>query len=328
MAGTKIDVHAHISPDFLTQAMTEAGHAQPDGMPSIPPWSEELQLEFMASADIKKSYISVSSPGVTFQSDSAKVKSLARKCNDYVADLQQRNPGKFGSFAALPIPDIPACLEEVAYALDTLKADGFTMLTSYNGVYLGDKVLDPLFKELNRRKATVFLHPTSPCPCYDGKNHRFKPLDLPNPVMEFFFDAARAVVNLIVSGTVSANPDITFIIPHCGGVLPPIVDRFTFFSSKILFSASGPQVTAEEIQDILRNRFYYDLAGFSMGNQIHGLLRFTGPDRLMYGTDYPYTPAEGIAFQAEEMDAEAKKLWSAEEIKAVYSGNAEKHFSK
>ncbi|KAH8817241.1 hypothetical protein F5884DRAFT_778844 [Xylogone sp. PMI_703] len=327
MAPQKIDAHAHITPDFLTQAMIEAGHGKPDGMPAIPPWDEKLHLQFMEDAGIKKSYLSVSSPGVTFEGDISKAKVLARRANEFVAGLQKRHPGKFGSFAALPMPDVNGCLEEIAYSLDVLKADGFTMLSSYRGVYLGDKVLKPIFKELNRRKAKVFLHPTTPCPCVAGNPQPFKPLSLPNPVLEFFFDAARAVVDLIVSGTVTSNPDITFIIPHCGGVLPPLIDRFTFFSSKILLSGDGPTITAEEIQNILRNRFYYDLAGFSMGNQIHGLLRWTGPSQLLYGTDFPYTPAEGIAYQAVTMDQEAKKLWSTEEIEGVYFKNAEKLFN-
>lgn len=322
----RIDTHAHFLPQFYRDALVDAGITKPDGMPAIPPWDEKDHLEFMSRAGISKSYLSISTPGVNF-GDITKAKMLTRKVNEHAAELGKRYPGRFGSFASLPLPDVEAALEEVKFASDELNADGFTLLTNYHGVYLGDKAFDSLFKELNRRKAKVFIHPTTGCQCRYGVPQHFTPLDFPSPVMEFFFDAARAVVNLIMSGTVTMNPDITFLIPHCGGVLPPLIDRFSFFSSKVLQSDSATNVTTEVIHDVFRNRFYYDLAGFSMGNQIHGLLRWTGPSQLLYGSDYPYTPAKGIEYQAGIMDMKAKELWTMDEIKGVYAGNAERLFS-
>lgn len=324
---TRIDVHAHFLPNFYREALIEAGITRPDGMPAIPPWSEESHIEFMKNAGISKSYLSISSPGVHFGRDSSKIKALTRRVNEHAASLVQRHPDKFGSFASLPFPNVDACLEEIAFALDDLNADGITMLTNYDGLYLGDKTFDPVFKELNRRGAKIFLHPTTGCQCVHGQPQPFRPLDYPSPMMEFFFDAARAVVNLILSGTVTSYPNITFIIPHCGGVLPPLIDRFSSFSARILKSCGGPNVSIDEIRDILRNRFYYDLAGFSMSNQIHGLLRWTGPTQLLYGSDYPFTPADGAKFLATVMDKESKELWKEEEIRKVFYENAERFFS-
>ena len=49
---------------------------------------------------------------------------LARACNEYGAKLVQDHPTRFGLFAAMPLPDVDATLKEIAYAYDTLKADG------------------------------------------------------------------------------------------------------------------------------------------------------------------------------------------------------------
>lgn len=321
----KIDTHAHFLPDFYREALLEAGITKPDGMPAIPPWSEQDHLDFMQKAGISKSYLSISTPGIHF-GDITKAKKLARKVNEHAAELRKRNPDRFGSFASIPLPDVGAALEEVAYAFDVLKAEGLTLLTNYHGIYLGDTAFEPLFKELNKRRAKIFIHPTTGCQCLNGESQPFRPLDLPSPVLEFFFDATRAVVNLINSGTVTSYPHITFLIPHCGGVLPPLIDRFSFFSTKVLQSDTGAKITVEEIQEIFRNRFFYDLAGFSMSNQINGLVRWTGASQLLYGSDYPYTPAEGIKYQVGIMDEKAEELWTLEEIKGVYSGNAEKLF--
>jgi predicted TIM-barrel fold metal-dependent hydrolase len=319
----RIDTHAHFLPSFYRQALIANGHAKPDGMPAIPPWDAQSHLEFMESQGISKSYLSISSPGVHFGDDSA-AKTLARECNNYAAELRKRHAGKFGSFAFLPLPDIDGALEEITYALDVVHADGFTLLTNYHGIYLGDERFERVFAELNKRHAKVFLHPTTGCSCIDGKAQPFRPLSYPSPMLEFFFDTSRAVVNLIMSGTVMRYPDITFLIPHCGAALPPLIDRFSNFATKILIS--DMDLTTDDINMMFREKFYYDLAGFSMENQIHGLLRRAGSERLLYGSDYPYTPASGIAFQAATMDKEVEKLFSEEVIKRVYSGNAKALF--
>jgi predicted TIM-barrel fold metal-dependent hydrolase len=135
--------------------------------------------------------------------DDAAANRLARECNTHASTLSKRYPGKFGSFASLPLPDVDAALNEISYALDDLHADGFTLLTNYHGIYLGDERLERVFAELDRRHAKVFLHPTTGCSCINGKAELFKPLSYPSSMMEFFFDTSRTVVNLIMTGTVS-----------------------------------------------------------------------------------------------------------------------------
>jgi hypothetical protein len=137
------------------------------------------------------------------------------------------------------MPDIASTLEEIPYALDTLHAGGFTLETNHHGLYLGDGTFDPVFVELNRRKAKIFIHPTQPCipacNAHDGKMQLASQLmAFPRPMFEFMFDTARAVINLFSTGTISRCPDIAFIIPHCGGALPLLVDRFTGFATMIL----------------------------------------------------------------------------------------------
>ena len=53
----------------------------------------------------------------------------------------------------MPLPDVDATLAEIAYAYDTLKADGVGLFTSYGDMWLGHPTFRPVMEELNRRKA-------------------------------------------------------------------------------------------------------------------------------------------------------------------------------
>jgi predicted TIM-barrel fold metal-dependent hydrolase len=121
-------------------------------------WSKEASISFMDDAGIDVAVVSLSTPGV-HTGDSGKARALARRCNEFSAELVRSRPDRFGGFACLPMPDIDASLEELSYALDVLGLDGFVLFTNSNGVYLGDPVLEPVFEELERRKTVVYVHP-------------------------------------------------------------------------------------------------------------------------------------------------------------------------
>ena len=217
----RIDVHFHyLSPEYR-EKMIDAVGGYPDGF-AAPQWSVEATLAMMDRMNIATGMLSVSSPGVHFGND-AKARLLARSVNEFAARTMGDNRGRFGGFASLPLPDVEGALLEIAYALDTLKLDGVVMLTNFNGVYLGDKRLDPVFDELNRRGAIVFIHPTSPI-CWQQSA-----LGYPRPMIEFTFDSTRAVVNLIFSGTTARCPKVRFIVPHAGGTLPFLARRIGMF---------------------------------------------------------------------------------------------------
>ena len=100
-----------------------------------------------------------STPGLWFNAPAPEAARIARLCNDYGADMVRQFPGRFGLFATLPMIDIDVTLQEIAYAFDTLKADGVGLQTNYGDKWLGDPVYRPVFDELNRRKALVYVHP-------------------------------------------------------------------------------------------------------------------------------------------------------------------------
>ena len=158
-----IDVHAHFLTDSYVSAARAAGHVHPDGMAGWPKWSAEEHLRLMDRWGVATAMLSISSPGTHFGDDAA-ARRLTREVNEGGAAISRAHPGRFGHFASLPLPDVAGALDELGFALDEFGSDGITVETNSAGAYLGDDRYEPLYRELNRRRAVVFVHPTSP-PC-------------------------------------------------------------------------------------------------------------------------------------------------------------------
>ncbi len=273
----RIDVHCHTIPDFFREAVHASGHVSTSGV--FPPWSAELALETMDRNGIAAAVTSISYPGVHF-GDDAKARALARRCNDFAADLAARWPKRFGAFATLPLPDIDGALQELDRARIDGMRDGVCLLASYNGVYLGESVFDPLLEELDRREAIVFIHPGM------HPSSRQTGLRWPGFMMEFLFDTTRAAVNLLFSGAVERYPRIRFILAHAGGVLP-------YFSWRLavapLISPLLQGWTEERVLAGIRG-FWFDTA-LSPGPQTLGCLNeVADPARILFGSDWPFAP--------------------------------------
>jgi predicted TIM-barrel fold metal-dependent hydrolase len=313
----KIDTHAH----YLPPAYLTAGEAQfpdgPDGIPGFPDWSADLALAMMDKLEIETQVLSVSSPGIHFGDDAA-ARKLARTVNDAGAQAVRDHPDRFGLFASLPLPDVEGTLAEISYAFDGLNADGVIMLTNAQGVYLGDPRLDPVFEELNRRNAIIFIHPTSPyCPVCRGTG-----VDLPRPFLEFLFDSTRAITNLIMTGTMDRYTNLRIIVPHAGAMLPVVADRIVGLAPALMPGRSLPR---EKVFGNLK-RLHYDLAGFPVPTLLEALKDIADPEHIFYGSDWPFTATPAVAALAAQI-AETQSLDDAWREK-IYRGNALKLFPR
>jgi len=310
-----VDVHAHYIPPGYRDALAAAGNLPPDGNPNFPDWDVARTLAVMDRLGVATQMLSVSSPGVFF-GDAASARKLARMANEFAARTVADHPKRFGGFASLPLPDVDSALAEIGYALDTLKLDGFVMLTNYGGVYLGDSRLDPVFDELNRRGAAMFIHPTSPA-CWERTA-----LGYPRPMIEFMFDSTRAVVNLILSGTLERCPNIRVIVPHAGGTLPFLARRIVSISS--IFTVDKSKCPAGVMAYL--KRLNYDLAASTGTNSLGPLLELVDASSVMFGGDYPFTPEAVV--QAALNELKDSPLLKVDDLHAIERGNATRLFPR
>ncbi|KAJ7635880.1 hypothetical protein B0H17DRAFT_1107372 [Mycena rosella] len=345
MSVPKVDVHTHYLTPAYREALKKSGHFPgPDGLPSTPEWSPEAHLAFMEKNNVSKAILSCSSPGThLIPEDDAFGREVTREVNEYAASLKRTYPTKFGFFASLPLPDIASSLLEIDHALDHLDADGFILLSNYHGMYLGDPRLAPIYAKLQARRATVFVHPTTPCTaraCNHSDPTPKRMLDSAPladtymiPMMDYFFDSTRAFADLLLSGTAAAHPDVTFVVPHCGAALPSVLDRVIMSSTWGGMSTyAAPRdvhaLTAPLVKQLFAKQFYFDLAGQPMPSQIHHILRWINSDRLVYGSDVPFTPWTVAENSLQVLEAELPKLFGEQEIEDIYQGNATRLLAK
>ena len=278
----RIDVHFHLIPPFYREAVEAAGRGPAIG--TYPDWTPQIALEVMDAHGIAVALTSLAQPGVGFGTQ-ASAQALARRANDYAAELVARWPLRFGAFATVPMWSMDGACDEVAYALDVLGFDGVSLFASYGEKFLGDGAFDPLFAMLDARSAVVFVHP--------GLHPSSKQLALPWPgfMMEYLFDTTRAVVNLVFSGAIKRFPRIRFILPHAGGLVPYFAWRL---SVSPMIDRRLPRLSREEVHAGLAH-FWYDNA-LSPGEETFGALEHVArPERIVFGTDFPFANPRVIA---------------------------------
>ena len=275
-----IDVHHHILPPHYVSVLKEkifATAGATNDVSKLLGWTPARSIEEMDQNGIATGIASLGLPGIWLGGVEAS-RRLARNCNEYAAELCRNYPGRFGMFAALPMPDQQGSLEEIAYALDTLKADGFALLTNYGDKWTGDAAYEPVLEELNRRKAVVHVHPTAPTCCTNLI------AGVPPSITEFLFDTARSIVSLMINGTFSRYPDIRFIFSHAGGALPAVANRMAaYFRNRKDLSDRAPNGTMAELK-----KLHYDIANAANPPTISALMNLVPSSQLLFGSDYPY----------------------------------------
>jgi 6-methylsalicylate decarboxylase len=270
-------------------------------------WSRAKALEDMDKAGVRTALLSLAStPGLWFDLPPGEVMRMARLCNDYGAQMVRDYPGRFGLFATLPMIDADASLKEIAYAFDTLKADGVGLQTNYGDKWPGDAAYRPIFDELNRRKAVVYFHPLVAACCGRLSVGTFP------AVIEVPHDTTRAVASLLLSGALARYRDIKWLFSHAGGTVPMLAGRMEyFFNFRKDREAIAPQGIVSEFR-----RLHYDTANATAPASMAALLKIVPDTQVTFGSDYPYVP---IGTQGEAL----RELGlSGATVQAIESGNA------
>lgn len=306
-----IDVQYHPSVPTLVAFMEK--HILPGQEPFIAMlkrWNVKAALAEMDAHGIAFA-IQSAVPPTGLPLDPGEARELVAATNVETSRLVRDHPDRFGLFASISMAsgDMGS---EIAHALDILKADGILLLSHYGGKRIGDPYYDGVLAELDRRKATVFVHPVLPA-VIGAPTLSLSPFHTELP-----FEVTRSIGNMLFSGAFARYPNIRFIFTHGGGTVPMLVGRWDQMALQL---PAMKRWVPEGVIAALKN-VYFDTAGVAIPVSFAALRQFTRIDHVLFATDIPYAPPGRPLGGFDTLEL------SATERAAISYGNALKLFPR
>ncbi|MDE3111222.1 MAG: amidohydrolase, partial [Acidobacteriota bacterium] len=302
-----VDFHHHFG---VPRWLAKQKEAKTQGWQTLQTWTPAKSLEAMDNAGVSTALLSCTAPGPRFPGMSIEEsRGMAREVNESGAKIVSDYKGRFGLLATLNPLDVDSSLKEIDYALGTLRAVGFGLITSYGDKWIGDPAFQPVFDELNRRKALVFLHPTA-APCCANLIPNIQPT-----VFEYNTDTSRAIANILINGSANRTLDVRYVFCHAGGTAPYLVQRLGIAPLPQLADAlRGTPAPGSRLWHL--RRFYYDVAQSTNPIQLQALKLLAGLSQAVFGADFPYSTI------VDHVEALQKCGLTASELEAIHRGNA------
>jgi predicted TIM-barrel fold metal-dependent hydrolase len=274
----RIDVHAHYwTEDYLDLlidlGLPGAGAAR--GIGGGAGAELDARQRLMDRAGVQMQVLSAC-PQLPYGEDAQKTARAARFVNDQYAGLVQRRPDRFRAFAALPMPHLDESAGEMGRVLDELGMAGVAMNTTVLGRALVDPRFEPVFAELNRRAAVLYLHPAGNSACSPLIADYQLTWMIGAPVEDTI-----SVMHLITRGIPARYPGITIINSHLGGALPMLLQR-----ADDQYRWEAPDTP--EPPSTAARRMWYDTVGHGHVPALRCAIDSLGAGRLLLGTDFPY----------------------------------------
>jgi aminocarboxymuconate-semialdehyde decarboxylase len=274
----RIDVHAHYWTDDYLDLVAALGKTDTNTQRGVGAGGGaelDARLRLMDRAGVDLQVLSAA-PQLPYGADAEQAQAAARFVNDQYAELVSRHHDRFRAFAATPLPHIDESITETGRALDELGMVGVVMNTTVLDRALAEARFEPIFAELDRRSAVLYLHPTGNSAC----TPLIKDFNLTWMVGALVEDTI-SVMQLITRGIPSRYPNIKIINSHLGGALPMLLQRAdNQYQWEYPDTPERPSVAAR--------RMWYDTVGHGHIPALRAAVDSFGADRLLLGTDFPY----------------------------------------
>lgn len=289
----KFDLHTHYYPPIYFEKIRElpsefSFDQSPSGQTIItyrgarffgvtPPMTDvSRRLDDMDRVGIDVEVISLSTPNVFF-ADAKRQPEIARIVNDSYAELIARHPARFKGFASIPMDDPDAALKELHRAIAELKMNGVILLSNIGGKPLTSPEYRPFFKEANRMRLCILLHPMLPANADPFREYVL------GPIVGFMFDTTLAVARMCFDGMLRDFPDIRWIAAHLGGAVPYLMERMD--NGWRDFPECRTKI--DELPSTYLKRLYYDTVNFNP-HMLMMVRDMIGADHMVMGSDYPH----------------------------------------
>ncbi|KAG9218960.1 hypothetical protein CCMSSC00406_0001370 [Pleurotus cornucopiae] len=313
----RVDIHHHLFPRGVDKSKASANAGWKTPSESLP-WNPQVSLRAMEKCNVDVAILST--PAASHGLPGLENRSITRNHNIQAAATCAAYPSRFGFFAALPLLyDVLGALAEIDYALDELKADGISLSSSYgegqDAKYVGDQRFEPIWKELDRRHAVVFLHG-----CQTPSSTPYPHEHLGLPITEVPNETFKAASHLVVTGMKRKYPNVKIILAHLGGSTPWLAPRVAVLSTHM-----GCPLTPSQILDDFKS-FYFDTALSAYDTNLTAMLKFVKPDRLLFGTDCPAVSPQMSKWYTDNLESFYAN--DPHSLHAIMAGNALRLFPR
>jgi aminocarboxymuconate-semialdehyde decarboxylase len=199
--------------------------------------------------------------------------------NEVIAAMVAEAPERFIGLGAVPLQDVGLAIRELDRAVHQLGLAGVEIGSNVNGTAIGDPSLLPFFEAAADWGAAIFVHALRP----SGMDRLVGPPTL-EQVVAFPGEIGLAGAALITGGTLARLPGLRLALSHGGGTLGALLPRMQHAWQHL------PQVREALPIEPLQGarRMYVDDLVYD-GPAIRRLLDVFGDDRVMVGSDYPFS---------------------------------------
>jgi predicted TIM-barrel fold metal-dependent hydrolase len=250
----------------------------------------DRKIRAMDVAGIDVSILSVNMPGPEMLAPELRV-AAAKVCNDFVAEVRQKNPDRFAGLACLPWQDVPAAIAEMDRAIDHLGLGGIILYSHLGGDPVDAAVYESVYQHADKRKMPIVLHPTVPTWGEYIKDYSMIPM------AGLMVDHSFAMLRLILGGVLERHPNLQIVQPHAGGILPYLWGRIRHQTE--VMGRGLEKIT--QPPDLYYQRVYLDMVSPSP-LALRFAYDFAGPERLLFGSDHPWVDIKTFIKLIDEMD--------------------------
>ena len=251
---------------------------------------EQMRLEDMDQNGIDMCVLSVTSPGVQLEPDTAKAVKVASEINDLLAAQIQKYPARYAGFAHLPMQDAKAAADELERCVKQLGMRGALINGHTNGEYLDDPKFWPVWERAEALEVPLYLHPAD-APVAPKNEAGYS--EMAGPGWAWGSETAGHVLRILYGGVFDRFPKSTLVLGHMGETLPFMLWRLDS-RYKMLKHTNDVQLMPSEY--IQRNVMVTTAGSFSSAPLLCALAAL-GSDRIMFSVDYPYEyTAEAVHF--------------------------------
>jgi len=299
-----IDAHSHWLPDEI---ITNA-HFFHKGWGDI-----QAQLATMDTLGIDRAVLSYPTSDAHLKLGS--ISQVAHIYNDNVAEILKTYPKRFIGAAVLPVDNSIDMLEELKRAINELGFKAVSLASSYNGIYLDDKMFLPIYKEAQEKNIPIFVHSQIVNPI--GFERVKDPLL--TPVVEYVFDTTISIGKLLMSDILRQYPKVKFIFAHFGGAICYLKQRFDA-TYQMLRGMNFVKDLQGLPSDYFKN-IYVDTSGDTTAANFLLSLELMGSKHILWGSDWPAKKDVAAGIKAvNDLDI------SPEDKQDILGGNLEKLF--